>query len=119
MVAACMVAAPLIKPETAAATIRDFIECFIFVIPPFSQTGTRTRFRPVRPGCAAFDSPARIRLQHLRNTFVEHASFLFSCQKQESKAHSRSLRSRKRTSNALGLTLAHAVRIIEIDPLRS
>ena len=34
VVAACSAVAPLISPETAAATIRDFIEYFILVIPP-------------------------------------------------------------------------------------
>src|ERR1700740_2476461 len=53
VVAACIVAAPLIKPDTAAATNRDFIECFILVIPPFNQALTRRKSRRWEPGCAA------------------------------------------------------------------
>jgi len=33
--AACTVAAPPSKPETAAATIKVFIECFIRCLPPW------------------------------------------------------------------------------------
>src|SRR5271154_149290 len=62
-----MVAAPLNKPETAAATIRVFIECFIVVIPPF-QAWTR-RNAPVGDLSAACEWGSGIRLQHPEDNF--------------------------------------------------
>jgi hypothetical protein len=76
VVAACMVAAPLIKPETAAATIRDFIECFIWSFLQLVRPGL-DGIRRWGPVCAVFDSPAPIRLQHFLHSCVEDILITF------------------------------------------